>query len=225
MKKAISLFITILTGFCFVANVNAEEISLSTIASIPSDIGGADKEIIQTDSSNTYKFYYKYIAIDSEDFNSYIDSKYIVDNSSDTSSEEYLTAQSQVEEYETTFKGLIPSVTVADLESWTLSSDGEINISDLVYQSGSHNGYVLAIAAVKDGDTSNVYIDRLILESKSQTTLGQISYPEKTSSNVNSNDTVATDENPNTGLSDYAIYLVPISIILGSTILLRRNYA
>lgn len=226
MKKVISVVMTFLIGFCCMTNVNAEEVDLSSIASITSDVGGADKEIIQTDSSNTYKFYYKYVAINSEDFNAYVGALYKMENLSD-SSDEFVAIQSQVTQYENTFKGLIPEVKTTDLESWTLSSDGEINLKDLTYESGKHNGYVLAVAAVKDGDNNNVYINRLILESKSTTTLGQVSYTEadQVTYGTTTNDQINTDSNPNTGISDYAIYLVPICIILGSAILLKKSYS
>ena len=138
MKKVISVVMTFLIGFCCMTNVNAEEVDLSSIASITSDVGGADKEIIQTDSSNTYKFYYKYVAINSEDFNAYVGALYKMENLSD-SSDEFVAIQSQVTQYENTFKGLIPEVKTTDLESWTLSSDGEINLKDLTYESGKHN--------------------------------------------------------------------------------------
>ena len=226
MKKVISVVMTFLIGFCCMTNVNAEEVDLSSIASITSDVGGADKEIIQTDSSNTYKFYYKYVAINSEDFNAYVGALYKMENLSD-SSDEFVAIQSQVTQYENTFKGLIPEVKTTDLESWTLSSDGEINLKDLTYESGKHNGYVLAVAAVKDGDNNNVYINRLILESTSTTTLGQVSYTEadQVTYSTTTNDQINTDSNPNTGISDYAIYLVPICIILGSAILLKKSYS
>ena len=226
MKKVISVVMTFLIGFCCMTNVNAEEVDLSSIASITSDVGGADKEIIQTDSSNTYKFYYKYVAINSEDFNAYVSALYKMENLSD-SSDEFVAIQSQVTQYENTFKGLIPEVKTTDLESWTLSSDGEINLKDLTYESGKHNGYVLAVAAVKDGDNNNVYINRLILESTSTTTLGQVSYTEadQVTYGTTTNDQINTDSNPNTGISDYAIYLVPICIILGSAILLKKSYS
>lgn len=226
MKKVISVVMTFLIGFYCMTNVNAEEVDLSSIASITSDVGGEDKEIIQTDSSNTYKFYYKYVAINSEDFNAYVSALYKMENLSD-SSDEFVAIQSQVTQYENTFKGLIPEVKTTDLESWTLSSDGEINLKDLTYESGKHNGYVLAVAAVKDGDNNNVYINRLILESTSTTTLGQASYTEadQVTYGTTTNDQINTDSNPNTGISDYAIYLVPICIILGSAILLKKSYS
>ena len=149
-----------------------------------------------------------------------------MENLSD-SSDEFVAIQSQVTQYENTFKGLIPEVKTTDLESWTLSSDGEINLKDLTYESGKHNGYVLAVAAVKDGDNNNVYINRLILESTSTTTLGQASYTEadQVTYGTTTNDQINTDSNPNTGISDYAIYLVPICIILGSAILLKKSYS
>lgn len=231
MKKVISFIIMVLTGFGFCTIVNAEETSLNSIASVTSEIGGSDKEIIQTDSSNKYKFYYKYVTIDNDAFNSYVGDKYKLDNA-DESSKEYVNIESQVEEYENVFKSLIPEVTASDLESWTLSSNNEITLSNLIYESDKHNGYVLAIAAVKDGDTSKVYIDRLILESTSSTTLGQVSYTlsdeqayDSNEDEMVSNDAVSTSNNPNTGISDYAIYIVPVCIILGSVILLRKSYS
>lgn len=230
MKKVISFMIMVLAGFGFCTVVNAEETSLNSIASVTSEIGGSDKEIIQTDSSNKYKFYYKYVSIDSDTFNSYVGVKYKLDNT-DESSEEYVNTESQLKEYENVFKSLIPEVTASDLESWTLASDNEITLSDLIYESDKHNGYVLAIAAVKDGDTSKVYIDRLILESTSSTTLGQVSYTPSDEQAYDSNedetssDAVSTSNNPNTGISDYAIYIVPVCIILGSVILLRKSYS
>lgn len=230
MKKVISFMIMVLAGFGFCTIVNAEETSLNSIASVTSEIGGSDKEIIQTDSSNKYKFYYKYVSIDSDTFNSYVGVKYKLDDT-DESSEEYVNTESQLKEYENVFKSLIPEVTASDLESWTLASDNEITLSDLIYESDKHNGYVLAIAAVKDGDTSKVYIDRLILESTSSTTLGQVSYTPSDEQAYDSNkdetssDAVSTSNNPNTGISDYAIYIVPVCIILGSVILLRKSYS
>ena len=72
-----------------------------------------------------------------------------------------------------------------------------------------------------------MYINRLILESTSTTTLGQASYTEadQVTYGTTTNDQINTDSNPNTGISDYAIYLVPICIILGSAILLKKSYS
>lgn len=235
MKKILTIMAIFVIGLGIIPAVNAEESDLTSIASITEAIGGSDKEIIQTDSANKYKFYYKYVAIDSADFSTYITAKYTSENAPETS-EDYTTASTQVAEYEGVFKGLISTVTVSDLQSWTLSEDGNISLNDLKYESGKHNGYVLAVAAVKDGDTSKVYITRLIKESTSETTLGEITYTaedqaayqpdeDATTSDEGTNTSVTTNSNPNTGISDYAIYLVPICIILGSGILLRRKYS
>ena len=71
----------------------------------------------------------------------------------------------------------------------------------------------------------------IILESTSSTTLGQVSYTPADEQAYDSNedetssDAVSTSNNPNTGISDYAIYIVPVCIILGSVILLRKSYS
>ena len=152
-------------------------------------------------------------------------------DNADSSTDQYSKAASSVGDYESQFRSKIVPVKAADLEKWTLSSDNEITLSGLTYESGKHNGYVLAVAAVKDGDTSKVYIDRMILESTSSTTLGEIAFLDSdktvTTSQTTDEDetTVQSESNPNTGISDYAMYLVPLCIIVGSTILLKRKYS
>ena len=42
---------------------------------------------------------------------------------------------------------------------------------------------------------------------------------------VSQQEEVKTTKNPETGISDYAIYLVPVCLILGSTLLLKRRYS
>ena len=248
MKKLSLLLLMIGFGFCFITCVNADELALDNVAAITATIGGNDKEIIQIDTKNKYNYYYKYVKIGDKDFTDYVKNKQIVDKSTDGSSE-YIAAASKVGEYEKNFLKLIPTVSkVSDVSNWIKSNDNEIKVSNLVYKSGSHNGYVLAVAATKNGD-ENVYISRVVLESKSSSTLGIIS-DENTGTNTNESadanintdsnsnsdttrnievddNTVATttEENPNTGLNDYALYLTPIAIVLGSAILLRKNYA
>lgn len=229
MKKLGLSLLMVVIGFCFMGIVNAAEGSLNSIATITSVIGGPDAEIVQT-ASGTYKYYYKVVAIDDNDFATYISAKYIVDNGNDAS-DEYAQAQSRVTEYETTFNQNIAASTTSDLNNWTKSTDKQINLTDIKYEEGKHHGYVLGVAAVKDGD-STIYISRNVLESKSATTLGLIEYNdadkaayEASTSDVTTNGDTQTDTNPNTGIEDYAIYLVPISIVLGSGLILRRNYA
>ncbi|MBQ6546789.1 MAG: hypothetical protein IJL74_02185 [Bacilli bacterium] len=231
MIKRISLSLLMVAfGFCFVSVVNAAESDLSTIASLTSVIGDADEEIIQI-ADGSYKYYYKIQAIDDSDFNTYVKSKYIFDNG-DENSDQYVQAQSRVAEYEDTFASLIPTLnTTADLNGWTESTDKNIAPTGLKYEAGKHHGYVLAVAAVKD---QTIYATRLILEATSATTLENIIYNASdettTSSNTSNNgsqnnQSTKTTSNPETGIEDCAIYLVPVAIILGSGILLKRNYA
>ena len=234
MKRISLSLVAVLFSFCLMEVVNAAETGLDSVASLNSVIGGTDESIVYTGpqaDKSKYKFYYKTVAINDSDFSAYASSKYTVDNGDD-SSDEYATAQSRVVEYEQTFDGLITTLSsTSDLSSWTESSNNEITLKDLKYEEGKHHGYVLGVAAVKDGD-SNVYVSRSILESKSATTLGILEYNdsdkttyESTTTQVTTNEEVTTEENPETGIEDYAIYLVPLSIFLGSGIILRRNYA
>ena len=232
MKK---YFMLILLTMCFgfIGVVNAAESDLSSIAELADSIGGTEQEIIQL-GEGTYTYYYKYVKISDSDFNAYVGSKYIIDNSEEDS-DSYVTANTELEKYEESFYGLIPVVNSAsDLNDWTKTTDNQINITDLSYESGKHNGYVLAVATVKEGD-SNIYVTRKILESKSATTLGSITYldSDKTafndsnssnSENVNVGEDDKTTSNPSTGVEDSAVYLVPIALVLGSGILLRKNF-
>lgn len=243
MKKVLSICIAFIMSFIAISGVSAATKNLSDVASIIAGvIGGSEKEITAIDTANTYKYYYKYVELDKDDFNEYVKSKYIVDNVSSENSDEYVGASVAVSEFESEFNNKIADPAVADLQSWTASTDGQINLSELKYQEGTHNGYLLAVAATKDGDTSTVYMSKIILESKSGSTLGVIEYTEadKTSldsvgdtedydtedeTTVSKDSSSAASTNPNTGISDYAIYLVPLAIILGSGLLLRKSYS
>ena len=224
-KIGLSLLIVVF-GFCFVSVVNAEELDLSTVASLTSIIGEDDEEIIPL-GNETYKYYYKIQAINDNDFNTYVKAKYIFDNGNENS-DEYVQAQSRVAEYENTFADLVPTLnTTADLNSWTETTDKNIAPTGLTYEVGKHHGYVLAVAAVKD---QTIYATRLILESSSATTLENILYNANDATSSSNSSTQKqkakkTTSNPETGIEDCAIYLVPVSIILGSGILLKRNYA
>lgn len=245
MKK-IGLLLAVLS-FCIIGAVNAEELNLNDIAKVTAVIGGENKEIITLDTTNTYNYFYKIVEIDNTKFKDYIKNKYIVDNGNKETTQ-YNNAVTKATNYENTFKGLVANINnSSDIESWSPVTDNEITLTNLKYAENSHNGYLLAVAAVKEGDT-NVYVLRSILESKSATTLGTIAYQTQdetaiqtttettTEENTNTNTQQQTqtntqeteikaEENPNTGLNDYVIFLAPISIILGSGILLRKSYA
>ena len=234
MKKIASLFFIMVFGFGFIGAVNAAEADLSDVAIVTSVIGGSETEITTRDdvSSNTYKYYYKVVAIDDNDFASYVNSKFIYDNG-DPNSDDYVNAQSQVLSYEENFYGYVPELTSsASLNDWTESTDGQITLSNLKYEAGKHHGYVLGVAAVKTGDNNTVYVTRIILESQSATTLSSIEYNNNDMTQYNDDtDAVVNDgeskskSNPETGIEDYAIYLVPVLLIGGSAIIFRKSYA
>ena len=231
MKKISLLVITMLVSICFIGAVNAEEKSLNSIAVLASEIGGTAKEIQVTDTGTKYNYYYKYVKLNETDFNNYVKQKYIMDNAGQGTTA-YQNAKQKVESYEAAFKGQIPAVnSITELSAWTSNSDKvEINLTNLNYAQNAHNGYVFAVAATKTGDT-NVYITRMIYESTSATTLGTIKYLDSdkvaintdTNTNTNTSTDTVTEQNPETGISDYAIYLVPSALVAGSYLMLKRK--
>ena len=62
MRKILSVFMLLVVSFCFIGNVNAEELSLIDVAALSTTIGGFEKEITLIDTENTYKLYYKYVS-------------------------------------------------------------------------------------------------------------------------------------------------------------------
>ena len=229
MKKIYLLVITCM--FCFMTAVNAEEKVNSDVFTLNDQVGGTSDSIIQINDADKVKYYYKFVKIDDTQFNQYAAAKYGVENN-DSASEAYTQASTKVQELETGFLSLIPAVSkpsdlTAEGSGWTAANGKVITLANLVYNAGQHSGYLMAVAAVKDGDTANVYIVRKAFEATSATTLGAITYldADKTVYQSSSNADTQTESNPSTGISDYAIYLVPMSIILGSVLIFKKNYA
>ena len=250
MKNIKKILLLIVVSFIFVGVVNAAEMALEgNVGKIANDVGGPNNSIVQTDQNNTYTYYYTLRKLDTTKFNNYMKQRYIKDNTSEGSTA-YINAANEVTKYEKEFKNEILTVnSKADLDSgWTNNGSARtINIQGLTNTANAHNGYVIAVAAVKNND-NNVYIERKIMESASATTLKaidsnsyldsdktQINNQPTTNTNTNTNTTTttttttttATDttttENPETAVSDWAIFITPISIALGSGILLRRK--
>ena len=230
MKKLYLLLIAII-GMGLTTSVYAQEQSnVGTFTLVP-PIGGTTDAITQDDDTAKVKYYYKVVQIDSAKFNEYTAAKYGIDNL-DSASSEYTEASTKAVNLETEFGALIPAVNApsditAEGSGWTAANGKVISLSNLVYNQGQHSGYLLAVAGIKDGDTANVYMIRMPLEATSATTLGVISYLEsdRNAYQTDTNTDSGTDQNPNTGLEDCLYYVVPVSIVLGSILILKRSYA
>ena len=234
MKK-LCLLLMMVVSFGFVMSVNAEEKApdMFTI-NTSSPIDGTTESIVQTDDTAKMTYYYKYVAIDAAKFNQYTAALYGVSNL-DSTSAEYTQASTTKTTLETEFASIIPAVSApadlkADGSGWTAANGKVIALTGLTYTQGQHSGYLLAVAGTKDGDTANVYVQRVPLEATSPTSLGAITFldSDKAAYQVapTGNTTPSgTEQNPNTGIEDYALYIVPIAIILGSAIILKRGYA
>ncbi len=235
MKKICLLFIMFIS-LGFIVTVNAEEktadmFSINVDATNPID--GQKESIIETEENLKMTYYYKYVPIDSAKFSQYTAALYGVENLDSTSSE-YTQATTTKTTLETEFAGLIPAVTSpaglkAEGSGWNPANGKVIALSDLTYVQGQHSGYLLAVAGVKDGDTANVYAVRIALESVNATTLGAVTFLDADKAayqqtNPGQTTPANTEQNPSTGIEDYALYLVPVSIILGSVIMFKKDY-
>ena len=93
----------------------------------------------------------------------------------------------------------------------------------------------MGVAAVNKEDTSKIYVYRGIFEVSSASTLVDAyntHYAEyengtttTTTTTTTTGETVATESNPNTGISDYAYILVPIALVGGSILMFKKRYA
>ena len=217
MKKLFNLLLVIFCCFGFVSIVNAEE----AWSSIPGDVNfindlieGKDltSNSAATDFFSKYDVYYKYEKIDDTLYGNYI---------SDISQGTTTGAANSVD-------ALVPSVSsVSELGTWIKATSPKLSYSDIAYDSTKKTGYVIAIAAVDKSDNTKIYVNREVYEVTSTNEIKssyEVNYDNDTSIQETEEQSVA-EENPNTGISDYAIYLVPIALICGTALMMRKNYA
>ena len=225
MKKVLCLLIVMVGVFGFIGFVNAEE----DWTSIGSEVGfigdlieGEDLSDNQelTDFLATYDVYYRYVKIEDSLYQNYL---------SDTFKGTSLGAEDSIMAY-------IPTVnSTDDLSSWIKVSDGNLAFADLEYDETQDTGYIVGVAAVNKEDTSKIYVYRGIFEVSSSSTLVDAynaHYAEyengtttTTTTTTTTGETVATESNPNTGISDYAYILVPIALVGGSILMFKKRYA
>lgn len=180
-----------------------------------------------------YDLYYSYAKIDADLFSKY---------------------KSGDDSVSSTIAGKIPAPTkeseiTGDTTTWKVLSGTQISYSDpaLEYNSENPVGYIVALEAVEktpsSGTEKKVYDYRNIYQSASTTTLvrynasdnnnedtpkenpSEEEQPKEDSDQSEESDTEEKAEsNPETGISDMAIYLVPLSIGVGSVLLFKRRY-
>lgn len=220
MKKIFNLLLVTICCFGFISVVKAEEAwnSITSDVTFISDlIEGKDltSNSAATEFFTKYDVYYKYEKIDDTLYANYV---------SDISKGTSTGAQASV-------SALVPSVSSVDeLGSWVKATSPIFTYSDINYDSTKKTGYVVAIAAVDKADNTKIYVNRVVYEVTATNKI-ESSYEincedDTTTPATPSTPTdTATKENPNTGISDYAIYLVPIALIGGTVLMMRKNYA
>lgn len=215
MKKVFNLLVVFICCFGFIGVVDAEE----QWSSLSDDTAFINDLIIGTDVSGLdsakaffekYDVYYTSIKIeDNSVYQDYL--KYIINGESNNS--------------EATINGLVPTVTsVGDLGAWTKTAASKFTFVDL--EQGK--GYVVGVAAVLKSDNTKIYVNRDVYEAVSATTLNrayELHYSDFQTSTTNNTEEVNTENNPDTGISDIAVYLVPVCLLLGSVLMFKRNYA
>lgn len=89
---------------------------------------------------------------------------------------------------------------------------------------------ITAVDTTTNKATVNTYSYKKITttttsQTTSQTTNKTTANKNNVSDTSNKNGTVQTTQNPNTGISDYIMYLVPIALAAGSVIVMKRKHA
>lgn len=230
MKKIFNLLLITVCMFGFVTVANAEE-SWSIIESEATFVGDllAGKSVegneAATEFFNKYDVYYKYEKIDDTLYSNYVSD---------------LTEGTSTGALDSINTLIGPVNSADDLQSWNQMNTKSIDYSGVEYTEGQKVGYIVALAAVPKDNTSNIYVLRSIYEVTGSSSLGssyEINCEEDVTTDNNGNgDTIVdtttgevtetvTEENPNTGISDYAIYLVPLALIGGVVLMMRKNYA
>ena len=225
MKKIICAIIMVIGVFGFIGLVNAEE----SWSSIGEDVGFITDLIEGEDLSSNeeltnflskYDVYYKYYKIDDTLYQNYLSDLFEGTN---------LGAEDSI------MSSYIPTVEDSgDLGSWLKVSGSNLAFANLEYDETKDTGYIVGIAAVDKEDNSKIYVYRGVFEVSSSSTLVDsytthaTEYQEgttNTTTTTTTEETVATESNPNTGISDYAYILVPLALVGGSVLMLKRRYA
>lgn len=214
MKKIFSLLIVGICFFGFIGVVNAEE----QFSNLQEDTTFFNSLIVGTDvtQNDTVQAFF-------EKYDVWYTSAKIEDDSLYQDYLEY-TLNGESNDSEATINALIPTVnSTSDLGSWTKTEAQTFAFENL--EQGK--GYVVGVAVALKSDNSTIYVYRDVYEASSTTTLSrsyELHYNDFQST-TNETTEVTTSENPDTGISDIAIYLVPICLVSGTLLMFRRNYA
>lgn len=241
LSKTFMMMIMLLCMFSYMGVVSAqaskladvEKNSISAVSNLLTgkELSSADKAKI-TALKDKYSLYYQYQVIDADTYSKY--------KAGDDSAEDAIV------------KMISDPASKEDLTSengWSAIEGEQISYSDLEYDVENPTGYiVIVMAAANDG---TIYSYKNVYQATSATTLATYSSVAKSAEindDVEKEDTIEkedttteeadteddvedteevekSEKNPETGISDFAIYLVPLALIAGSTLYLKRRNA
>ena len=231
MKKVFYLFLMLICGFGFIGVANAESAWPSEdVSTVNSLLAGADLtgKTSLTELLAKYDVYYSYVHV------------------TDSLLDQMLDSGTYTDEYASQMEALIP--TYADGDAYTTQTDiaknqitasnGKLTYTGLTYSQDSNNAYTVAIFGIPKDDTTKIYAARDVYQVTSSTTVNYTNFFDEYLSSPVDNDEennpnysgdveedVATETNPNTGIEDYFMYLVPLALVGGSVLMFRRRYA
>lgn len=245
LSKSFVIIVMIMCMFSYMTGVSAATTKLSTvekdsIKAVIKLLGGStlseDNATSITSLLDKYTLYTKYEKIDDTLY-----SKYKSNTNDETvgkSIADLISDPNKKEDLDNAENG------------WRKIESAQVEYTDLEKDSG----YLVALMAVSKSDETKIYSYKTVYQATSDTTLSTYSdiannnvdpdatVEDKSTNEDNSSNETTTDDseeptdetveekeeksdtNPETGISDYAIYLVPLSIIAGSTLMIRRRF-
>ena len=235
LSKSFGILIIVMCMFGYITCVNAVDklssVESDSVSAVVKLLGGStlagDDATKITNLMNKYSLYYTYKEIDDTLYSNY---------KNDTSNTQYGDAIGNT---------ITDPKSAAELNNensgWFKLESTEITYSNLT----KDKGYIVALMAVSKTDDTKMYRYKTVYQATTDSTLspysevannGAQSDEENTNENESNNEdenaeenenTEETEEkadtNPETGISDYAIYIVPLALIAGSTLMIRRN--
>ena len=243
LGKSFLMIVMLLCMFSYMGVVKADTAKLSSveknsISAVSNLLTGkqlstADKEKIDALSSK-YNLYYQYQIIDSDVYSKYKSG----DDAAGVTIANLITDPDSEDDMKNAENG------------WSQVVDGKVTYSDLEYDAQNPKGYVVALMSVLKSDANKIYTYKSVYQATSATTLATyesvskaediqdqevtkeqtVEEPEESDDSdsvdeTDSEEVEKSEENPETGISDYAIYMVPLSLVLGTTLYLKRRNA
>lgn len=232
MKKVLFLVFTLICGVGFIAPVSA--ITLEEYNSLdnkgekiifPNKVTTAGTTFTIPSSITNYTLSHQWIEISQENYENYkkLDSQIatankeyedFINNTSNADKEKPEYAASLAEKkanIDTLQNQKLALITKYDDTKWKETTDNKVHLP-------SSAEYILW-AKLVESDGTTTYAVKLVTDTEIITESTTVKDTEETLTE----ETTQTTTNPNTGISDYANYLIPVALVAGTALVFRKN--